>query len=129
MEGVLHGPVAVGHTDPRRTIYDLIKDGDAGGAQTLHNLAYFWPLNPGARIGDHYHAKMWETYLILSGTGVMHLRGQGGRKQRIPIGSWPYRVVIPPYVGHTLVAGSQMTLLIAATGVPDASDMIKMEVL
>ena len=129
MEEVLHGRIAVGHTDPRRTIYDLIRGGDAGGKQTLHNLAYFSPLKPGAHIGDHYHKKMWETYLILSGTGTMHLRDQEGHKQRIPIESCPYMVTIPPYVGHTLVAGSQMTLLIAATGEPDPSDMIKMQVL
>lgn len=117
--------VGVGHRDERRTIYDLITDGDAGGGKSLWNLAYFSPLNAGRSIGGHYHEKMWETYLILSGEGDFLLTDiDSGEFESIQITKVPFRITVPPRHAHTLTAHSQMTLLIAATGEVSDADMI-----
>lgn len=122
MRTVLGETISVGHSDARRTIYDLIKDGDAGGTRPLYNLALFSPLKRGSKIGNHYHLRgMWETYLILSGCGVMHLLDtEDGVRQSVHLGGpggyeTPCRIVIPPAMVHTLVAQTDMLLLIAAT--------------
>jgi hypothetical protein len=124
------GVVAVGHNDPRRTIYDLIKSGDAGGGEKLYNLGYFNPLNPGAIIGNHFHERMWETYLILSGEGRMHLKDADSLEQTVvPITEVPYRIVVPPRMSHALEATTPMTLLIAATGVVSEEDMFPLKII
>ena len=119
--------ITSGHTDSRRTIWDLITGGDAGGGQTLFNLAYFAQIHPGAQIGGaevgfgHYHEKMWETYLILSGTFTMSLHNLDSgdithSTYEMKLREAPWKVEIPPRVVHRLVAITEVRLLIASTG-------------
>ncbi|MEK7602505.1 MAG: hypothetical protein AAB472_03405 [Patescibacteria group bacterium] len=125
MPGHIAELVAIGHQDGRRTIYDLITGGDAGGGEELSNLAYFSPLRAGMSIGRHYHEKMWETYLILSGQGQFSLIDiDSGESERIEITQVPFRITVPPRHAHTLLARTEMTLLIAATGEVSDADMI-----
>ncbi len=125
MPGYIAELVAIGHQDGRRTIYDLITGGDAGGGETLVNLALFNPLREGCSIGNHYHEKMWETYLILSGTGEFSLTDvDSGESVIHVITEFPFRITVPPRCAHTLTALTEMTLLIAATGEVTSADMI-----
>lgn len=131
MKEFFSGPICVGHVDQRRTIYDLITSGDAGGGLPLYNLAYFAPLRSGCVIGNHYHPNnMWEIYVVLSGMGVMHFKDMDtGEKIAIHIGDkLPFRISVPPRTGHTLVAQSEMVLLIGATSPVTKENMIGAEV-
>ncbi|MSR71033.1 hypothetical protein EXS62_03285 [Candidatus Kaiserbacteria bacterium] len=126
------GVVPIGHSDQRRTIYDLIAAGDAGGGRGLYNLAYFAPMRAGCSIGNHYHpGDMWETYLIFSGEGVMHFKDMDtGEKTQIRVErEYPFKITVPPRMGHTLVATTEMSLLIGATDAPTADNMLKADVL
>ena len=119
MYTITHGTVPVGHKDNRRTIFDVLTEGNAGGGRALYNLAYFDPLRPGNSIGNHFHCETWETYIILSGDSVMSLQNvETGESRVITITEdlLPYHVTIPPKVAHRLDAKSQTTLLIATTG-------------
>ena len=132
MKEFFAGAVTIGHTDQRRTIYDLIAKGDAGGGRALYNLAYFSPLRPGSAIGNHYHPRdMWETYLIFSGEGVMYFKDMDtGEKVQIKVErEYPFKITVPPRMGHTLIATTEMSLLIGATDAPTAENMIKADVL
>ncbi len=119
--------ITSGHTDSRRTIWDLVTEGNVGGEKPLFNLAWFDPVHPGAQIGGakqglgHYHEKMWETYLVLSGAFIMSLRDLcTGEITHLTLevkhGEAPWKIEIPPRVVHRLVAVTEVRLLIASTG-------------
>ncbi len=127
-----------GHTNNRRTIWDLIQRGDAGGGLPLYQLSWFDPVHSGAQIGGarlgfgHYHERMWETYLILSGSCVMSLKNIDTKTiihETIDIkdGDAPWRIEIPPRVAHRLTAMTATRLLIAATGEQSLGDTFETE--
>ncbi len=131
--------ITSGHTDSRRTIWDLLSDGNAGGGHPLFNLAWFNPVHPGAQIGGtkvgfgHYHEKMWETYLILSGTFTMSLRDLDTDEvvhftREVRPGEAPWKIEIPPRVVHRLTAVTEVRLLIAATGPQVKEDTLEAEI-
>ncbi len=132
--------ITSGHTDSRRTIWDLVSGGDAGGGQPLFNLAWFTPVHSGAQIGGaklgygHYHEKMWETYLILSGTFTMSLQGIDSgdithHTLEAKLGEAPWKIEIPPRVVHRLVAITEVYLLIASTGPQGKEDTFEVKFL
>lgn len=130
--------VPVGHGDGRRVIYDLIRDGNAGGNNSLHQLSFFNPVFAGSQIGGarkgygHYHKQMWETYIIFTGSCVMsfHDLMNGEVVHRgivVATGESPIRVIIPPEVVHRLRAVEDTYHLIAATGPQTPEDTFEVE--
>ncbi|OGZ04661.1 MAG: hypothetical protein A2648_01010 [Candidatus Lloydbacteria bacterium RIFCSPHIGHO2_01_FULL_41_20] len=108
------GLVSVGHSDQRRTIFDVVKGGVEG--KMINQISAFDCLFAGNYIGRHYHKKMWEVYYIFSGEGTMHMRDiASGEEMSAPMGP-RFRAIVPPNVVHELVATTDMTLIIAATG-------------
>lgn len=132
------GNVTSGHKNDRRVIWDVLQEGDAGGGKTLYHLSAFTPVFPGAQIGGaksgygHYHQRMYETYIILAGECIMSLREVGSSDTtqyaiRVEKGSAPIKVVIPPLTVHRLIAVTETTLLIAATGPQSPDDTFELE--
>ena len=130
--------ITSGHTDSRRTIWDLVSDGNVGGGQSLFNLAWFDPVHPGAQIGGakvgygHYHEMMWETYLILSGTFIMSLLKIDTDNithftLEVKPGEAPWKIKISPRVVHRLTAVTEVRLLIASTGPQVKEDTFESE--
>lgn len=130
--------VTSGHVNERRTIWDLVKGGDMGGNQPIHQLAYFTPVHAGAQIGGarvgfgHYHEKMWETYIILNGSCVMSLKDiKTGKTEHYDIdvkdGEHPWKIEIPPRFAHRLTAVTATHLLIAASDTQTTDDTFEIE--
>ena len=130
--------ITSGHTNGRRTIWDIVTKGDAGGGKPLFHLSYFTPVHAGAQIGGaregfgHYHALMWETYIILAGSCVMSLRDIDGvdavhERIEVRMGDAPIKVEVRPRMVHRLIALEPTILLIAATAEQTPDDTFEAE--
>lgn len=120
--------------DPRRTITEAELPSEAGfGIARLTKLAIHPKLGEGpAVLGNHYHAKDRERFIVVEGYGVLYTQeidGDGraiGNQNNHPVGP-DMAVVMEPFTAHTFVFDAQATMFCASTCTFDAKDMPKHE--
>lgn len=122
MLGTQIGLIAEVHSDERRTISEF------NGEDT--SVQNFVVHEPGLPLGEHYHERKRETFVILEGGGLLLLakvnknRQMVGKIRQVPLEAGSV-VVIDKMVAHTffLRVGSRMICLSSEPFNPDDMDL------
>ena len=90
-----------GHSDPRRTIIDITP-----------RLKRFTTADmPGVRLGDHYHAKMQESFYVEHGRLLCKLEDINTKERREYMVEAGQSIRMPLYVAHLVLPGPRSEFL------------------
>ena len=108
------------HTDERGSFQELSKSND--GLPQIKQVSLL-TINPGKSRGNHYHKKIWESFIVSKGIAEFVLENvEYGEKTTITRAAGEGEVVVSPLTNHTIYSEEGCEIIILSTKLFDPND-------